>query len=80
MVDHRGGKLEVTFKTSMSESEGCVCDACHDTSRVMKVTLPETKFFGNGNELSTEYSEYWLCAPCRTKLVHALDFPDEASK
>lgn len=70
-------KLNVKFETSMSGSENCTCDACHDVSRVMKVTLPETKFFGNGNRLSTKYTEYWLCAPCRTKLVHALDFPEE---
>ena len=76
MENKRSEKLEVIFKTSMSDGEWCICDACYDVSRVMKVTLPETKFFGNGNGLSTEYSEYWLCAPCRTKLVHALDFPD----
>jgi hypothetical protein len=69
-------KLNVKFETSMSGSENCTCDACHDVSRVMKVTLPRTKFY-DGKKLSAKYEQYWLCAPCRTKLTHALDFPDE---
>lgn len=69
-------KLDVTFKSTMSEHDNCVCDACHDSTTVMKVTMPRTKYF-DGELLSTHYNEYWLCARCRSKLVHALDFPNE---
>ena len=69
-------KCDVTFKSKMSKSEYCFCTACHDTGWVMKVTLPETRYF-DGNRLTTKYHEYWLCAKCRTKLTHALDWPEE---
>lgn len=69
-------KLDVTFKSKMSKADNCLCDACHDSAMVMKVSLPKT-LFHDGNNLSTRYNEYWLCAPCRTKLVHALDWPEE---
>jgi hypothetical protein len=69
-------KLDVTFKTRMSKYDNCICSACHDTSTVMKVSLPNT-LFHDGKKLSTRYTEYWLCAKCRTKLTHALDFPEE---
>jgi len=70
-------KLDVVFESTMSEYENCFCTACHDTARVMKVNLPQTLYF-DGNSLSTKYNEYWLCARCRTKLAHALDWPREA--
>ena len=65
---------EVEFTSTISESEFCVCDACHKTGKVMKLTLPETAYYRNG-QLSTKYREYWLCPSCRRKLVHALDWP-----
>lgn len=68
-------KCDVEFKTKMSKSEYCICSACHDTATVMMVTLPETLYF-DGGPLTTKYREYWLCARCRTKLTHALDFPE----
>ncbi len=69
-------KRDVTFKSKISKSDKCFCSACHDAGWVMKVKLPETLYF-DGNKLSTKYSEYWLCAKCRTKLAHALDWPEE---
>lgn len=69
-------KLEVQIKSKMSVTDNCFCTACHDTGKVMKVRLPETKYH-NGRDLTTKYHEYWLCAPCRTKLVHALDYPED---
>lgn len=69
-------KCNVTFKSKMSKQTNCSCDACHDIDRVVKVTLPKTLYF-DGNTLSTKYNEYWLCGGCRTKLVHALDFPED---
>ena len=68
-------KLEVQIKSKMSVTDNCFCTCCHDTGKVMKVRLPETKYH-NGGKLSTTYTDYWLCAPCRTKLVHALDYPE----
>lgn len=71
---------EVEFKSTISESEFCICDACHKKDEVMKLTLPETAYHRNGNgqlrQLSTKYREYWLCPSCRRKLVHALDWPE----
>lgn len=69
-------KLEVTFNSKTSKGKGNVCDACHDIGKVIKLTLPKTKYFDHRN-LITIYREYWLCAPCRTKLVHALDYPED---
>ena len=68
-------KLNVQFKTTVSK-ENCICDACHGTEPVMKLTYPKTKYF-DGKKLSTKYSEFWLCARCRTKLANALDWPDD---
>lgn len=69
-------KTNVKFKTKMSKSEYCTCSACHGIAMVMKIILPETLYF-DGGPLTTKYREYWLCAKCRTKLTHALDFPEE---
>lgn len=69
-------KADVVFKSKMSISENCFCDACHDTGRVMKIKTPITKYY-DGENLSTKYDDYWLCAPCRTKLSHALDWPED---
>ncbi len=75
---------EVEFKSTISESEFCICDACHKKDEVMKLTLPETAYHRNGNgqlrQLSTIHQEYWLCPPCRSKLVHALDWPEQTTK
>lgn len=68
--------MDVNFKTRVSKFDNCFCDACHDVAMVMKISLPKT-LFHDGKTLSTKYSEYWLCAKCRTKLTHALDFPEE---
>ena len=62
---------EVEFKSTISESEFCICDACHKTGEVMKLTLPETAYHRNG-QLSTKYREYWLCSVCEEKLMSAL--------
>lgn len=69
-------KLEVNFDSRMSESDGCICDACHNVSRVIEVTLPTTKFF-DGEKLSTKYEQYWLCEKCHQKLLNVLLDPAE---
>ena len=71
-------KCDVTFKTRMSKSNNCICNACHGTGTVMKITYPDTLYF-DGKSLGTKYREYWLCARCRTKLTHALDYPEEVT-
>lgn len=68
--------LEVTFETKISKAENCICAACHGTGRVIQIRLPETLFFDGGHGLSTKYRNYWLCAPCRAKLVRALDWTE----
>ena len=73
-------KHKVIFKTIISERDDCFCTACGNKDTVMKVSLPYTRCY-DGKTLSTKYKEYWICAPCRTKLVHALDYPqDEGDK
>ena len=69
-------RLDVRFASEMSRAENCFCDACHGTGRVVKLTMPQTLYF-DGGTLSTKYHNYWLCAGCRTKLAHALDWPEE---
>ena len=69
-------KLDVKFSSRMSKFKNCTCDACHNTTMVIKIRFPETKYF-DGRGLETRYSEYWLCARCRNKLSDALIFPDE---
>ncbi len=68
--------LNVSFETVIGKNDNCFCSACHDVARVMKIKLPRT-LYHNGVKLSTKYTEYWLCAKCRTKLSHALDWPKE---
>ena len=74
-MDHK--QNEVKFTTTVSEADNCICNACHATGHVMKLTYPETSYH-DGKKLTTKYHEFWLCAPCRTKLVHALDWPDDS--
>jgi len=68
-------KLEVKFKSKLSSADNCFCTCCHDTGRVTKVRLPETKFH-NGRNLTAKYQEYWLCEECRNKLMNALNNPE----
>ena len=78
-------KCAVNFETKISKHDNCICCACHDIARVIRIKLPESLYF-DGKVLSTAYGEYWLCAPCReywlcapcrAKLSHALDWPEE---
>ena len=71
--------LDVEFKTSMSKADNCICNACHGTGTVMKLTYPTTLYY-DGKHLSTKYHEFWLCAKCRTKLSFALDWPDDTNE
>lgn len=68
--------MDIEFKSKISDSVYCICSSCNDTGRVMKVSLPVTKFF-DGHNLSTQHNEYWLCCKCRNKLSYALDFPED---
>ena len=69
-------RRDVFFEINISEYGNCFCSACHDTSRVTRITFPLTKYF-DGKNLSTKYDEYWLCAKCRSKLADALNCPKE---
>lgn len=72
-------KLTVKFHSDVCDADSCVCDACHNIGRVIKLKLPITKYFG-GEKLSTNYSPYWLCFNCREKLTDALIWGDEDGK
>lgn len=69
-------KLDVAFGSEISKFDNCLCTACHATDRVMKIKMPQT-LYHDGKRLTTKYYEWWLCARCRTKLSHALDWPKE---
>jgi len=60
------------FTAINSKHDNCICAACHDTSRVMKIRLPKKLFYDSKN-LSTKYSEYWLCDQCKRNLQDALE-------
>ena len=73
-------KLDVIFPSVMSRASNCICDACHDTGKAVKLKLPTTLYF-DGNGLTTKYQNYWLCDKCVAKLDYALRYPkDEGSK
>lgn len=58
---------DVKFSARMSETSGCLCNACHNSGRVIKITYPDAK------GLSTRYREMWLCESCYEKLMTALE-------
>lgn len=68
--------LTVRFPAEVSTANNCMCDACHNVGKVIKLELPETKYH-DGKRLSTEYTNYWLCFNCREKLTNALIWGDE---
>ena len=62
----------VKFTAKMSAYDNCVCNACHNLGKVVKLTIPNTLYF-DGKKLTTKYHEYWLCMDCRKKLMRALE-------
>ena len=71
----------VKVTSEIGKSTNCICDFCHATGRVLKVQIPETKFF-DGYKLTTKYTPMWLCESCRDALRSAieLEFPKEENK
>lgn len=64
------------FKAEMSVADNCVCSACRKVGRVIKLELPETRYY-DGKNLSTKYRNYWLCIECKEKLSGVLiEFAD----
>jgi hypothetical protein len=61
----------IVFKSTLSRERNCLCDMCIEGGRVIKIGIPETKFF-NGKTPSTRYTETWICESCRDHLVKAL--------
>ena len=69
-------KDNVKFTAKISKQTNCCCDACFRLGRVMKIVMPETKYFDR-KELSTKYYMTWLCDECLEKLKYALGHPKE---
>ena len=67
---------DVEFRSSISKSINCICNACFNTDWVIRVSLPDTHYDPAGN-LQTWYEEYWLCKKCRDKLVKALEWEEK---
>lgn len=63
--------LDVQFTASASATDNCICDCCHSVGKVIKLQIPETKYF-DGRGLSTKYSGLWVCENCCSKLAVAL--------
>lgn len=68
----------VKVTSEIGKATNCICDFCHATGRVIKVQIPQTKFY-DGYRLTTKYSSMWLCESCRDALRTAIDieFPKE---
>ena len=71
----------VNVTSTMGKTTNCICDFCHASTRVIKIMIPETKFF-DGYRLTTKYTPMWLCESCRDALRSAieLEFPKEENK
>lgn len=59
--------MEIRFRAIKSISNHCTCTCCHNVGKVVKLSIPETKYF-DGQKLSTMYNEIWFCADCIKKL------------
>ena len=68
MMDER---LNVAFTSETSKNDNSMCDCCHGVGKVMKLKMPRTEYF-NGDKLSTEYRNWWVCDNCRLKLINVL--------
>lgn len=68
----------VKVTSEIGKATNCICDFCHAMGRVIKIQIPETKFF-DGYKLTTKYTSMWLCESCRDALRMAIDleFPKE---
>ena len=44
-MDERVEWKPVRFRAEMSTADNCVCNACHNVGKVVKLTIPETKYF-----------------------------------
>lgn len=63
----------VKFTSNLSTADNCICNACHNIGKVIKLEVPET-VYNNGGKLKTKYRPFWLCRRCRDKLVEALEW------
>lgn len=68
----------VLFSACWSKRENCGCDGCHRVGKVIKITMPTTKYREElGYKLGTKYTEKWLCDECLDKLYDALNHADQ---
>ena len=71
------GKFEynpcVKFYAEKSKNNNCFCTGCHNTGRVIKLSLPETLYREpKYDKLVTLYSTYWFCKDCLRKLLYTI--------
>ena len=64
-------KMEVKFTATESKHSNCLCTCCHDTDKVLRLTIPESLYY-DGKQLRTKHSQIWVCQKCREKLIDAL--------
>lgn len=69
-------QLAPKFVSVPSDSNACVCHGCHRIGRVLKIALPQTRYY-DGINLETHYTKYCLCESCAEKLVFVLRPPKE---
>jgi hypothetical protein len=69
-------RFYIKFPAEVSTADHCLCNACHNVGRVIKLELPETAYNTEG-KLRTKYRPFWLCFNCREKLMSALMWGEE---
>jgi hypothetical protein len=74
-MENKLESIDVIFYSKMSDSDACICDACHDGGKVIMIVLPKTKYY-DGDKLKTKWEEYWLCEKCHKKLLRSIEDPD----
>lgn len=65
-------KRHVEFHAYLSDSDRCKCDTCFDTTTVVKINYPITKYH-DGQNITTIHKHIWLCKECATKLIDAIE-------
>ena len=63
--------IPANIKAERSEYNNCICEMCHGTGYVTKISYPIT-LYHDGKKLSQKKHSIWLCDECRDKLMKAL--------
>lgn len=79
MIELENRQQAVNFFTHLTNESGCRCSACMAAGPVIEIVFPHTLYTKDGR-LITRYEATALCASCKKKLAHALEWPDNRPK